>query len=146
MKIYISAFCMNTSETVYFSKDTHPDMKVIDAVCMSMAVPFIFACGKYNGETYVDGGMKEEYPLAPFYDKKAHEITCIKIKMNRVYQEDIQTPKEFVQTLVRSALSNRIKYDTPIEIIEINVGDADVFDFNMDYEEKLRLFNTGYST
>jgi len=90
--------------------------------------------------------MKEEYPLAPFYDKKAHEITCIKIKMNRVYQEDIQTPKEFVQTLVRSALSNRIKYDTPIEIIEINVGDADVFDFNMDYEEKLRLFNTGYST
>jgi hypothetical protein len=59
--------------------------------------------------------------------------------MNRVYQEDIQTPKEFVQTLVRSALSNRIKYDTPIEIIEINVGDADVFDFNMDYEEKLRF-------
>ena len=146
MKIYISAFCMNTSETVYFSKDTHPDMKVIDAVCMSMAVPFIFACGKYNGETYVDGGMKEEYPLAPFYGKQTHEITCIKIKMNRVYQEDIQTPKEFVQTLVRSALSNRIKYDTPIEIIEINVGDADVFDFNMDYEEKLRLFNTGYST
>ena len=146
MKIYISAFCMNTSETVYFSKDTHPDMKVIDAVCMSMAVPFIFACGKYNGDTYVDGGMKEEYPLAPFYDKKAHEITCIKIKMKRVYQEDIQTPKEFVQTLVRSALSNRKKYDTPIEIIEINVGDADVFDFNMDYEEKLRLFNAGYST
>ena len=34
MKIYISAFCLNTSETVYFSKDTHPDMKVIDAVCV----------------------------------------------------------------------------------------------------------------
>ena len=48
MKIYISAFCLNTSETVYFSKDTHPDMKVIDAVCMSMAVPVIFACGTYG--------------------------------------------------------------------------------------------------
>ena len=63
MKIYISAFCLNTSQTVYFSKDTHPDMKVIDAVCMSMAVPFIFACGKYNGYTYVDGGTMEQYPL-----------------------------------------------------------------------------------
>ena len=145
MKIYVSAFCMNTSETVYFSKDTHPDMKVIDAVCMSMAVPFIFACGKYNGNTYVDGGMKEEFPLSPFYDKKAHEITCIKIKMNRMYQDDIETPKQFVETLVRSALSNRVTYDAPIEIVEINVEDTNVFDFGMDYEEKIRLFNKGYT-
>jgi len=144
-KIYISAFCMNTSETVYFSKDTHPDMKVIDAVCMSMAVPFIFACGKYNGDTYVDGGMKEEYPLTPFFDKKPHEVTCIKIKMNRVYQDDIQTPKQFVETLVRSALSNRVTYNTPIELHEINVEDTDVFDFNMSYEEKVQLFNRGYT-
>lgn len=146
MKIYISAFCMNTSETVYFSKDTHPDMNVIDAVCMSMAVPFIFACGKYEGQTYVDGGMKEEYPLTPFFDKKPHEVTCIKIMMNRQYQEDIQTPKQFVETLVRSALSNRVTYNTPIEVVEINVEDTDVFDFNMSYEEKVQLFNRGYLT
>jgi len=143
MKIYIAAFCMNTSETVYFSKDTHPDMKVIDAVCMSMAVPFIFACGTYNNETYVDGGMKEEYPLTPFFDKKPHEITCIKIKMNRVYQEDIQTPKAFVQTLIRSALSNRVQYNTPIELMEINIEDTDVFDFNMSYEEKYNYSTEG---
>jgi predicted acylesterase/phospholipase RssA len=145
MKIYVSAFCMNTSETVYFSKDTHPNMKIIDAVCMSMAVPFIFACGKYEGKTYIDGGMKEEYPLAPFYDKKPHEITCIKIKMNRMYQNDIETPKQFVDTLVRSALSNRVAYKAPIEILEINVEDTNVFDFGMSYEEKLRLFNMGYT-
>jgi predicted acylesterase/phospholipase RssA len=144
MKIYISAFCMNTSETVYFSKDTHPDMNIIDAVCMSMAIPFIFACGKYNGETYVDGGMKEEYPLTPFFDKKPYEVTCIKIKMNRIYQEDIQTPKQFVECLVRSALSNRVTYDLPIEMHEINVEDTDVFDFSMSYEEKVQLFNRGY--
>jgi len=144
MKIYISAFCMNTSETVYFSKDTHPDMNIIDAVCMSMAVPFIFACGKYNGETYVDGGMKEEYPMTPFFDKKPYEVTCVKIKMNRIYQEDIQTPKQFVECLVRSALSNRVTYDLPIEIHEINVEDTDVFDFSMSYEEKVQLFNRGY--
>ena len=80
MKIYISAFCLNTNETEYFSKDTHPDMKVIDAVCMSMAVPFIFACGKYEGKTYVDGGTQEIYPLSPFLDKKPYEITCVKLK------------------------------------------------------------------
>jgi len=145
MKIYVSAFCMNTSETVYFSRDTHPHMKVIDAVCMSMAVPFIFACGTHDGMTYIDGGMKEEYPLTPFFDKKPHEITCMKISMDRIYQESVDTPRQFVETLVRSALSNRTLYQTPIKIIDINVGNTNVFDFNISYEEKLQLFNLGYT-
>ena len=145
MKIYVSAYCLNTSETVYFSRDTHPYMKVIDAVCMSMAVPFIFACGNYDGRTYVDGGTKEDYPLTPFMDKKSHEITCIRIKMDTIYKESIDTPKEFVETLVRSALTNRTTYNTPIQMVEINVGNTDVFNFNMDYEEKVRLFNLGYT-
>lgn len=146
MKIYISAFCMNTTETVYFSRDTHPNMKVIDAVCMSMAVPFIFACGNYEGKTYVDGGMKEEFPLTPFLDKKPHEVTCIRIKMDKIYRESIDNPKQFVDILVRSALSNRESFNTPIEVVEVNVGCTDIFDFNMEYEEKLRLYTIGYST
>ena len=145
MKIYVSAYCLNTSETVYFSRDSHPDMKVIDAVCMSMAVPFIFACGNHDGRTYVDGGTKEDYPLTPFMDKKPHEITCIRIRMDTIYRESIDTPKQFVETLVRSALTNRTTYNNPIEMVEINVGDTDIFDFNMDYEEKVRLFNLGYT-
>lgn len=144
MKIYISAFCLNTSETVYFSKDTHPDMKVIDAVCMSMAVPVIFSCGKYNGNTYVDGGTIEQYPLSPFLDKKAHEITCLKIKSDVIFKENINNPKDFIETLVLSTLCLRSSYDKPINIIEINVKNTNVFDFNMTYEEKIRLFNMGY--
>ena len=145
-KIYISAFCLNTTETVYFSRDTHPNMKVIDAVCMSMAVPFIFACGKYEEMTYVDGGTKEEFPLTPFLDKKPHEVTCIRIKMDKIYRESIDNPKQFVDIIIRSALSNRETFSSPIDIVEINVGDTDVFDFSMDYEDKVRLFNMGYST
>lgn len=145
MKLYVSAYCLNTSETVYFSKDTHPNMKVVDAVCMSMAVPFIFSCGNYNGHTYVDGGTKEELPMDPFLDKKPHEITCIKIKMNKIYRKDIDNAFQFVDTLVRSAIFDRKVHKTNAEIIEINVADTDVFDFNMSYEEKLRLYNIGFS-
>jgi len=144
MKIYISAFCLNTSETVYFSKDTHPDMKVIDAVCMSMAVPVIFSCGMYGGNTYIDGGTMEQYPLAPFLDKKPHEITCIKIKLNKIFKENISNPKEFIEALILSTLSNRTEYDKSIEVVEVNVGDTDIFNFSMTYEEKIRLFNMGY--
>ncbi|AMA76496.1 putative patatin [Ostreococcus tauri virus OtV5] len=146
MKIYISAFCLNTSTTEYFSRDTHPKMKVIDAVCMSMAIPLIFACGKFEGKTYVDGGTQEQYPMVPFLDKKPHEVTCIKLKTDRVYQEEINNPRQFVESLIRSTLTNRVEYGENINHIDINVGDTNIFDFNMSYEDKIKLYNIGYST
>jgi predicted acylesterase/phospholipase RssA len=146
MKIYVSAFCLNTSSTEYFSRDTHPKMKVIDAVCMSMAIPLIFACGKYDGKTYVDGGTQEQYPMIPFLDKKPHEVTCVKLKMDRVYQEQINNPRQYVEALIRSSLTNRVEYSEYTKIIEINVGDTNIFDFSMSYEDKIKLYNIGYST
>jgi len=95
---------------------------------------------------FVDGATKEEYPLTPFMDKKPHEITCIQVKIAKVFHESIDTPKKFVDILVRSALSNRVTYDIPIELVNINVGQTDVFNFNMSYEEKVKLYNLGYST
>lgn len=142
-KIYISSFCLNTSKTEYFSKDTHPDMKVIDAVCMSIAIPLIFASSEYCGRTYVDGGTAEEYPLAPFLDKKPYEITCIRIKMDEIYKEHLNTPKDFLEALIRSSIKNRLKYTENCNMIKIDIGNVNVFDFNMSYEDKLRLMNMG---
>jgi len=146
MKIYISAYCLNSSTTEYFSKDTHPKMKVIDAVCMSIAIPLIFSCGKYDGKTYVDGGTQEQYPMTPFLSKKPYQVTCIKLKMDRVYQENINNPKQFVESLIRSTLENRVQYETKINVIDVDVGATNIFDFNIEYENKLKLYNIGFLT
>ena len=66
--------------------------------------------------------------------------------MDTIHQEDIETPKQYVESLVRSSLKNRVQYDIPVEVIDINVKDTNVFNFNMTYEEKVRLYNIGYST
>jgi predicted acylesterase/phospholipase RssA len=146
MKIYVSAYCLNSSSTEYFSRDTHPKMKVIDAVCMSIAVPLLFSCGKYQGRTYVDGGTQEQYPVTPFLDKKPHEITCVKLKMEQTYQDNINNPRQFVESLIRSTLINRVEYKDSSNVIEVNVGDTNIFDFSMSYEDKIRLYNMGYFT
>ena len=146
MKIYISAYCLNSSTTEYFSKDTHPKMKVIDAVCMSIAIPLIFSCGKYDGKTYVDGGTQEQYPMTPFLGKKPYQVTCIKLKTDRVYQENINNPKQFVESLIRSTLENRVQYETKINVIDVDVGATNIFDFNIEYEDKLKLYNIGFLT
>lgn len=144
MKIHISAYCLNTTQTEYFSKDTHPDMKVIDAVLMSIAIPMIFASGKYNGRTYVDGGTVEKYPLNPFIGKKPYEIVTVILKLEKVYQENIENPRQFIEALVRSTLEHRAREDALCQVTEINVGDVNVFDFNMDYETKVKLYNIGF--
>jgi predicted acylesterase/phospholipase RssA len=143
MKIYVSAYCLNTARTEYFSKDTHPQMKVIDAVLMSIAIPMIFSAGKFEGRTYVDGGVAEKYPVSPFLGRKPHEVTVIVLKTENVYQDSIDTPRQFVEALVRSTLAHRAA-SHGCNLVEINVGEANVFDFNMEYEEKVRLFNVGY--
>jgi len=146
MKIYVSAYCLNTSTTEYFSRDTHPKMKVVDAVCMSIAIPLIFRYGEFQGKTYIDGGTREQYPMVPFLGKKPHEVTCIKIKMDRVYQEQINNPIRYVEALVRSSLANRDERTENVEMIEVDIGDTNIFDFNMSYEDKIRLYNIGYSS
>lgn len=143
-KIYVSAFCLNTSKTIYFSRDTHPDMKVIDAVCMSIAIPLVFECGKYDSNTYVDGGVAEEIPLMPFIDKKPHEITCIKIQSVPKYKEDLENPKQFLEAIIRSTLRNRGKYDIKINTHQIDIENINIFDFGLSYEDKVRLYMTGH--
>jgi len=146
-KIYISAFCVNTSKTVYFSKDSHPNMKIIDALCMSIAVPFIFSSYNYEGLVYVDGGTLETLPTAPFLDKKPEKVLCIRMKMEPEFIEDIKSPKQFAEALIASTLNNRQENVLKnSKIVEIDIGQVDIFNFNMSYEEKMKLYLKGMET
>jgi len=144
--LYISAFCVNTSKTEYFSKYTHPDMKVIDAVCMSIAVPFIFSSFRHNDMVYVDGGTQETLPTAPFLDKKPHKILCIRMKMETQFIEEIKNPKQFAEALISSTLNNRknnlIK---ETKVVDIDIGQVDIFNFNMSYEDKFQMYTKSIS-
>ena len=142
-KLHVSAFCLNTSKTEYFSVDTHPDMYVIDAVCMSMSIPFIFTSTTYKGKTYVDGGLIEKYPFLPFIDKKPYEVHITGIKSNTTFKENIESPIDLLQSVAEGAMKIREDYTKDINKTVINVEDIDVFDFDMGYEDKLKLYFMG---
>ena len=144
-KFYVAAFCLNTGETVYFSRDSHPDMKVIDAVLMSMSVPLIFSTGRFNGYTYTDGGINEAVPVTPFLGKKPHEVFCVKLKSTQKYQEEIRTHIQFLEALLRSTLNNRRTYTLEhMQVVELDVGEINVFDFSIDLETKGKLYTKGF--
>jgi len=146
-KLYVAAFCLNDAQTVYFSRDTHPDMKVIDAVIMSMSIPVVFATSVYDGKTYVDGSTTEFHPVAPFYDKRPTDVAIIGVKMSRAYTESIDNPRQFFEALVRASLANRnMGIDPEYTLHECDVAEINIFDFNMDFETKVRLYNMGYES
>ena len=140
-KVHISAFNVNLGRTEYFSRDTHPTMSVIDAVCMSMSVPFLFSSFKYQDYLYIDGGIMERFPGMPFVGKNPQEVLVIKT-ITSSHTGEINNFKQFVNALVIAALRNsRQSYEgIAFEVVNIDVTGVNVFDFTMSHEDRLKLF------
>lgn len=45
-----------------------PDVKVLDAIRMSISIPFVFTTNEFQGDIYVDGGLIDNYPINLFKD------------------------------------------------------------------------------
>ena len=50
-------------QEVYFDKTNYPNLDVIEASLMSMAIPLLYTPRSYNDELYVDGGLLNHYPI-----------------------------------------------------------------------------------
>lgn len=139
MDLYISAFNVNDSKTEYFSKETHPDMSVIDAVCMSISVPFLFSTMKYRDKIYIDGGTMECYPAPPFLNKNPNDVLVVRIITNPISTK-VKGFRGYVDALVRSTLKNRSSYDGMFPMVTLDLSEYNIFDFNLSEEDKLKLF------
>ena len=67
-KIDFQIMATNLNKYCYkkFNYIETPDLKVLDAIKMSMSVPFLFTMNKYEGDIYVDGGLIDNYPIRAF--------------------------------------------------------------------------------
>ncbi len=78
----ITASCVETGQCEYFSINNEPDMSVLHAVRMSIAIPWLITAVTWRGKTYVDGALYDPCPVLQFPQDKtiAFEIvndTCI---------------------------------------------------------------------
>tara|TARA_B100000768_G_scaffold176041_2_gene188253 strand:- start:472 stop:1233 length:762 start_codon:yes stop_codon:yes gene_type:complete len=144
-KIYVSAYCLNRRRTEYFSIDTHPEMKVIDAICLSISIPILTSTKKYRDMIYIDGGTKEIIPATPFIHIPYHKIMCVRLKPQDIYIENISNFKEFMGALLSAVLNVRAHLNTETygKNIEVDTGNHNLFLFNMSYEEKIRMYLHG---
>ena len=140
VKLHVSSYCVDFMKTVYFSVDTTPTMSVLDAVCASVAVPFLISSVKLSdGYNYIDGGAAETTPGGPFLGQ--NDVLAINIEFNRF--SDVKDLKTYATRILYSTMNLRHVYNFPV--INLDSSDVDMFDFAASNEGKLKMFLKGWS-
>jgi predicted acylesterase/phospholipase RssA len=140
IKLHVSSYCVDFMKTVYFSVDTTPTMSVLDAVCASVAIPFLFSSVKLSdGYNYIDGGAAEIVPGSPFLGQNS--VVAMKLAWNRL--PEVKDLKTYAMSILLSTMKMRHVYDFPT--LDLDVSDVDVFDFSASNEGKLKMFLKGWS-
>jgi predicted acylesterase/phospholipase RssA len=139
VKLYVSAYCVDFMKTVYFSVESTPTMSVLDAVCATIAIPFLFSSVKLNdGWNYIDGGSAEVIPGGPFLGQEAF---AMKLAWSRL--EKVKDLKTYALSILYSTMKLRHTYD--YQLLDIDVSGDDVYDFGASNDVKLKMFLKGYS-
>ena len=61
--LVVTGFNVDRGKTVYFSAESQPSMRVMDAIEITTCIPYIYRPIHYRGEMYVDGGLVRPIPL-----------------------------------------------------------------------------------
>lgn len=69
-ELHVVGTNLSTQRTEEFSADGTPDMRIWEAVRVSMSIPLFFASVRHNGGVCVDGGVSWNYPIDIFDDMK----------------------------------------------------------------------------
>lgn len=130
--LIIPSVCLSSREIVYFSKETTPKLKLWKAIRMSLGVPFLFKPFIYKNNYYVDGGLKNNFPIELFnsVDTLGIDITSKKQDMNTIFNLE-----KFILSLVDVATRNKytIIYQDVIQLSNFYVSNVNN---NSDSQEK----------
>ena len=141
--VHIPAFCLNLNRTEYFSKESHPTMSVIDAICMSISVPVLFSAYQYNDMLYVDGATQEMFPFAPFLNKDPSDVVRLDIVCDVDSNQSISNMVDFTKAMVTTFMANRIDPGIDFNCIRIPIGSVNIYDFTMSYDDAMKLYLKG---
>jgi predicted acylesterase/phospholipase RssA len=149
-KINIVAWCINDHHSVCFNYQNHPNMCVLIALQMAIAVPLLFRPVLYENKMYVDGGVTDNLPNC--YSSHSDSSLYICLRSEIPYT---QLPVDFityVSVVYESVFSHitelklesiREKYGE-CRVLQINIPSSPIIDYEMTLQKKNMLFNLGY--
>lgn len=129
---------VSKSKTEFLSYETYPDLSVVDALFMSMCVPFLFTPVEYNGNLFVDGGTLMNIPVLP--DLSVDETLFIYVPYSK--KENITNWQNYIERLLMIRNNRELSYPNAI-VIGTDTGGA--LDININQSLMKRFMNCGYN-
>ena len=141
----VACYCVNTQEMKYFSKDTTPQVKVIDAVMASAAVPFLVEPVMIDDMFYIDGGFCDVWPVDPVLNMNPDDVlrVYVKYEQSTSWIDTIPNISEYIKLIVKGCVKNRRSCHLPCKEIALQMCSEMAFDFAMEYDKVLQLVIRG---
>jgi predicted acylesterase/phospholipase RssA len=125
IKLIITGVCVNDKKVYYFSHETEPNMKIINALRISISIPILFTPRKYKDKVFIDGGCIDNYPISLF-DHKIDNVIGIYAKEKRESEKITSIEiylKNTIQCLQEGVIFNtNPKYDSRTIFIKCEGG------------------------
>jgi predicted acylesterase/phospholipase RssA len=147
--LHIIATNWTTGDIATFDADKTPDVRVLDAIRASIAVPPYFTPWQNpaTGEIFTDGAVLESFPWSSIPSWKKREtlvVSCSEINQ-RDKSAHPATFMEFLGRIVHLAHKRTPASFTPASdhLIIINAKTVESMDFKVTQEQRLALFEEG---
>ncbi len=150
-ELIITGTCVTDRCVKYFSHEETPNVKIYDAIRLSIGIPLLFTSVKYQNKRYNDGGILDNFPIHLMRDKTnvlGLKLISDDVCVNEDNNSD-DTPENFIVNLIScffSVIENlrNIQCDN-IDVIRINTGNIKSIQFNIDNDTRNQLYMMGYN-
>lgn len=153
--LVITGVCVTTQQTEYFRWDTHPDMKLMDAIRITCAVPILFVPVKHDDRLYVDGALGDNFPIE--YALRTYKDTAKRVVGVTVQTARMQPTCFFTYVVnVLRFLSDRHQSLTAkvttaddnctVTVVPLEQAVSRMFDLFRNVENKRVMFDHGKET
>ena len=146
-KLFITGTCINDINLYYFSVDHSPNMKIIDAIRISISIPIFFKPYFYDNKYWIDGACINNYPIDLFEDK-LDDVIGINLNDN-FYNDNFEDIQTYIISVVKSILKGQHYYKNDIfkdYTVNITCPSNTCNNWEITNIVKKELFDIGYNT
>lgn len=137
--------CLTTKEIIYYDHINTPTFKVSMAIRISISMPGFFTPVVIGNKKYIDGAILNNYPMNLFRDKLDETIGILNCGD---YDTNYTYPEEYFLAVMHLFMYHYYKercsdYNENTVYITKNVETVNIFDFNLNFETKQKLYQCG---
>lgn len=139
-----------------FNYSETPDVKVLDAVRMSISVPFLFTINEFEGDIHIDGGLIDNYPIRVFEGNLDNFLGFKLINHGEMDTHDVDERIDDIESYIYHILScymvQKEKHTTRSEEYQnctVYIHTEDItqsVNFALTASEKNKLIEIGYKS